>query len=174
MTHKLCEAMSTMANIGLNQADYVTISRTESSSSTAGASTTRTTAEAGSSTKGQPMPTQNEITSSSERLAAVAAPNQDNITSLSSSEEGRKTMETIEQLANHKSESAKSESGQTRLITPHSHVTSEVAATKGVDVKGDGAMTSSSKGTPSGGSGGSEVQLPAKQALAVLSNVSKS
>ena len=84
-------------------------------------------------------------------------------------------MEANEQLVNHKSESAESESGQTGLTTLHGHVTSEAAATKGVGVKGDGVTTSSSKGTSSGGSGsgGSEVQLPAKQALAVLSNVSK-
>ena len=166
--------MSTTASIGLNQADYITINRTESSPSTAGASST-TTNEA-SSSKGQPSPSHNnEVTSSSsERLssAATAPSNQDGGVSLSSSEERRKTLEEREQLVNHKSESVESESGQTGLTTPRGHVTGEAlaATTRGVGVKGDRAVAgSSSKGGPPGG----EVQLPAKQALAVLSNVSK-
>ena len=160
--------MSTTASIGLNQTDYITINRTESSTSTAGASTTANT-EA-SSTKSQPSPSQNEVTSSNERLSA-ALPSQDSGTLLSASEERQKTVEESELLVNHKSESAKNKSGQTGLTTPRGHVTGEAAATKGISVKGDGAMaSSSSKGAPSGG----EVQLPAKQALAVLSNVSKS
>jgi hypothetical protein len=79
-----------------------------------------------------------------------------------------------EQLVNHhKTESAESESG---------HVTGgEPGATKGggIGVKEDGAAMASSssfsnKGnrTTSSGAGG-EIQLPAKQALAVLSNVSE-
>ena len=161
--------MSTTASIGLNQADYITMNRTESSNSTAGAGTTANT-EA-STTKSQPSPSQSEVTSSNERLS-TAVPSQDSVILLNASEEGQKTVEESELLVNHKSESAKSESGQMGLTTPRGHVTGEVAATKGTGVKGDGSMASSlsSKGAPLGG----EVQLPAKQALAVLSNVSKS
>lgn len=183
MTHKLCEAMSTTASIGLNQADYIAISRTESSTSTAGASSTTITAttEAGSTNNSQPSPAH---TSSNERPSAAALPiaSQDSETLLSGvSDNRRKTVEEREQLANHKSESAdrESESGQIGLTTPRGdHVTnSEATATKlkGVGVKEDGAAVGSSSSSKGNRTtfGGSEVQLPAKQALAVLSNVSK-
>ena len=81
-----------------------------------------------------------------------------------------------ETLVNHKTESAESERG---LTTPlGGHVTAgEAAATKrkGVGVKEGGAAVGSSSSSSKGNrttSGGGEVQLPAKQALAVLSNVS--
>ena len=161
--------MSTTANTGLNQADYNTMNRTEPSPSAAGVSTGEAI-----STQSQPSP-QSEAISSNERLTA-AVPGQDNVTSLSKGEKGQKTVEESEKLVNHKSGSVETESGQTGLTTSHGHVTSGEAATmKGVSVRGDGTMSSSTKGIPSGGGGGGggELQLPAKQALAVLSNVSK-
>ena len=82
-----------------------------------------------------------------------------------------------ETLVNHKTESAESERG---LTAPRGgHVTAgEAAATKlkSIGVKEGGAAVGSSSSSSKLGnrttSGGGEVQLPAKQALAVLSNVS--
>ena len=176
--------MSTTASIGLNQADYIAINRTESSTSTAGASattTTATTTEASSSTNNsQPSPAH---TSTNERpspaAAALPIASQDSETLLSGvSDNRRKTVEESESetLVNHKTESAESERG---LTTPRGgHVTAgEAAATKlkSVGVKEGGAAVGSSSSSSKGNrttSGGGEVQLPAKQALAVLSNVS--
>ena len=83
-----------------------------------------------------------------------------------------------ETLVNHKTESAESERGLTAPRGGHVTASEAAAATKlkSVGVKVGGAAVGSSSSSSKLGnrttSGGGEVQLPAKQALAVLSNVS--
>ena len=157
--------MSTTANIGLNQADYVMINRAESTSSGLETGSVAIRSLAGS----------NEVRG--EEGNREAMPNREET-------EGPKTVESGD-IKSLKSESV--ENGPVaNQMSPRHHVTGESSVSK--DVEGSrresGAtitMSASSKETtpavataaPGGGGSGGELQLPAKQALAVLSNVSE-
>ena len=146
--------MSTTANIGLNQADYVMINRTESSSSAISSETTSLTSLARSLTGG--------VEGRGERSAT---PSQgDNFSQGQNDGEGEHAQTSGVPV--HKN-------GQTtNQNASHNHVTSESLPSKDVSKGGEGAMTYLSKETaPATPAGDGEVQLPAKQALAVLSNV---
>ena len=156
VTHKLCEAMSTTANIGLNQADYIMINRTESSTSSI-------SSEIANSIRNQPPG--GEVTSD---VVTMATPSLESVSrNDASQQQAEEANDGDEHRSNHKSGSV--ENGQTAdVATPHDHVS---GVSKDV-VKGEapGAPSSSRE---TGEAAGAELQLPAKQALAVLSNVSK-
>ena len=162
MTHKLCEAMSTTANVGLNQSDYVTINRVESSSSGPNSG-----AESNSLTS-RDLPPSGGRTDNEQPVAAT--PSQEETTSQVEGDKGRQPGETVD-LQDRKSGSVVENAV---LATLHGHVRGESASAKDID-KGERETPSLTKERSVAGTvatSGSELQLPAKQALAVLSNVS--
>ena len=159
--------MSTTANIGLNQSDYITINRTESSTSTIISSET--------SNMTRTLPMNGE--SKSDWLTAVTPPSQEEAKSVSKTEDGRQLITEASDSGDHKTGSV--ENGQASDATPPRNVlvTSESTTSPKKVGEGEGSLAPSSSretgATAAVPSGGSELQLPAKQALAVLSSVSK-
>ena len=154
--------MSTTANVGLNQSDYVTINRVESSSSCPSSS-----AESNSLTS-RDLPPSGGRTDNEQLVAAT--PSQEETTSQVEGDKGRQPGETSD-LQDRKTGSVVENAV---LATPHGHVTGESVSAKDID-KGEREIPSLTKERSVAGTmatSGSELQLPAKQALAVLSNVS--
>ena len=143
--------MSTTANIGLSQSDYITINRVETSSSGHGSG-----AESSSLTS-RDLPLSGGGTATNERSPS----SQEESTSQVKGDDGRPHGESGDNKTGSAVESA-------NPTPPHGHVTAESASVKDIG-RGEGlAAEAATMAT-----GASELQLPAKQSLAVLSNVRK-
>lgn len=112
----------------------------------------------------------------SDWLTAATPPSQEEAKAVSKTEDGRQLITETSDSGDHKTGSV--ENGQTADVTPPRNVvTSELTASEEIGETERPVAPSSSRETGASatapGSGGSEVQLPARQALAVLSSVSK-
>ena len=158
--------MSTTANIGLNQPDYIMINMTESSTSSISSETSITT---------RTLPMNGDV--KSDWITIATPPSQEEVKSAGKAEDGRQLVTETSESNDHKAGSG--ENSETADAAPPRNVmvTSESSASEKV---GEGKVSlppSSSRETGAtsaapGGGGSSELQLPAKQALAVLSSVS--
>lgn len=147
--------MSTTANIGLSQSDYITINQVETSSSGHGSG-----AESSSLTS-RDLPLSGGGMVTNERSPS----SQEESTSQVKGDEGRPHGES----GDNKTGSAVERANPT---PPQGHVTAESASVKDIS-RGEGLAAAPTKEAAAMATGSSELQLPAKQSLAVLSNVRK-